>query len=59
MSDYPKMLYRCGGEMKVCEAFDVDTRIVASEDEELSALEEGWRASPKPPEKAKVEKKAA
>lgn len=53
MSDYPRMLYRCGTEQTVCEGFGVDTRIVENEDAELAALEEGWRTSPAPPEKPK------
>jgi hypothetical protein len=53
MSDYPRMLYRCGKEQTVCEDFNVDTRIVDDEEGEIAALDEGWRTSPAPPEKPK------
>ena len=56
MNDYPKLLYRCakpGEGEDVCEGFHVHTTIVADEDGELAALDEGWRTHPAPLEKPK------
>jgi hypothetical protein len=56
MSDYPKMLYRCaepGKGIDVCEKIHVNTMCVDDEDGELSALDQGWRTHPAPPEKPK------
>lgn len=44
-TNYPKMLYRTGTEIE-WEGWNLDTRIVRDEDEELAAIEDGWRNHP-------------
>lgn len=48
MSDYPRMLYRPGDAVRVWNAHDVDTLIVADEAEHLDALTQGWTERPGP-----------
>ena len=44
MTEYPKMIYRDGAEIDV-NGIKVDTLVVHGEDEELQALDAGWRVS--------------
>ena len=46
MNDYPRMLFRAGSECRVWDLHDVDTRIVADEEEHLAAMDDGWCSSP-------------
>lgn len=58
MSEYPRMLYRDGGDLndhklqdtplKIMGKFTCDTRIVESSEEEAEAMAEGWAVSPDP-----------
>ena len=54
MRDYPKMLYRAGElrdhhlnaePVKIANQYDAETRVVVGEDEELTALNEGWHTT--------------
>lgn len=64
MNEYPKMLYRkYQGEepMVVCEGHKLDHMIVESEDEELAALDKGWRTTllPEQPKEKRVDPRDA
>lgn len=47
MHVYPRMMYRSGTSLH-WEGLDLDTQVVADEDEEQTAAAEGWRVSPHP-----------
>ncbi len=46
VTDYPKMIYR-DGDMETLHGVKVDWMIVDNEDEEVEALSDGWRATPR------------
>ena len=48
MSEYPRAMYRDGGQMNIW-GHDVDYRTVRGEDQENEALAQGWRLTPNKP----------